>query len=294
MIYHTLILSLFVLAALSFAPFLPNGETFCYTAPGWYNGTCANKATAESYFIRSDSILGASRETWAERWISWFENTDSISLTPLVDCGVFCNSSGDCQINPAPMSNNLGYTDQPFIISNTPMMFLSGVLGPQPGATEGFVERSITIPQGVYLFFPILNSWISAATDGTPTNGICEAEFDPEDSMAWIEGQIPTFNVSMAFLDIDYCSMSTEGIDRTTVFTTTPFCLNYDKLNIENQPNCRFCDTLTYGYYAAVSPLSVGEHTIHFGGTNLNNTNGELIYKLDAIYNIRVIEARML
>jgi hypothetical protein len=130
-----------------------------------------------------------------------------------------------------------------------PVWFLAGVFG-----TPGTAERTITIPPGKALFFPVINFvWISTGpTDPQTAEGIraivepaanaatdlaCEVDGVPVKNLAAYRTESPLFNVTLPAGNIFGVGPATYG------------------------------PSMDQGYYLMLAPLGLGKHTIHFKGS---------------------------
>jgi len=128
------------------------------------------------------------------------------------------------------------------------------------GTTGGSAERSITVPSGTALFFPIVNYfWINTPEYGDPAwsddfeitvRELLAAQVDTaQDLMVEIDGKlVPNVYALRAASPVAMCMVPAEG----NIF------------GVPLNPVPREC--LADGYWALLPPLSVGQHTIRFGG----------------------------
>jgi hypothetical protein len=174
--------------------------------------------------------------------------------------------------NPSPL--NGGYDvgdprcDGEFVDG---VFFLAGTQGGDP------VERTCTVPAKTALFFPVLNSFITA------------------EEAAYPEG--PTNFVDTALANGEF-SATLDGEDlKIKRIATGPFTLILPEDNIFDCPQCDPPVDLGGPYpYAAVSDglwvylpqgLKPGEYALHFGGTSVR-ANGEP-FSVDVTYNLIVV-----
>jgi hypothetical protein len=149
--------------------------------------------------------------------------------------------------------------------------FLAGVVGSPE-------KRSITIPSGIALFFPVANVECS------------NLEPDP------FHGDTPAARAACANGHIDRTSGLFATVDGRAVqnlqgfrgqspdFTFGPLpdpniLLGTDDVGLTGQ-------STDAGFYLLLTPLSIGNHTIHFGGTF-----DEFNASIDTTYNIAVVPA---
>jgi len=152
------------------------------------------------------------------------------------------------------------------------LMFLSGV-----GAGTPSVD--VTIPAGTFLFFPVVNAECSVV-EPDPFHGDNEAEM-----RECANGHID--NTSGLFAEID--DVTVENLDDYRVdsplFEFGPLPAD----NIYGLPESTTSYSVDAGVYLLLAPLSVGQHTIHFGGTF-----DEFGYTIDTTYNITVVAGQPL
>jgi hypothetical protein len=205
--------------------------------------------------------------------------------------------------------------------NNGPVFFLSGIFGVfEPGfpGTVGSATRSITIPQGTPLFFPVLN--IEGDNIGSGTKG-----FNP----LMTEAQLRALNASTVatytglYATIDGKSIDLGGpnflkspyrdISPTAFDLTLPPDLGGKNENLYNffynpplpipgglyratdpafpagtAANGFTNSPVQDGIYLLVGPLTPGEHVITFGGENINPINPSQDFKLAIVYDITV------
>jgi hypothetical protein len=141
-----------------------------------------------------------------------------------------------------------------------PVWFLAGNSG-------GTSERTVTVPAGKALFFPVLNA------------------FDTED------GTVPEMRAGLAAL-IDTASDMDVEIDGKSIGNLTSyreqsveFAIDLPADNIFGDPTLagHYEPVVDDGIYLLVAPLRVGAHTIHFHGTT--TLTG---FTLDVTYHLTV------
>jgi hypothetical protein len=151
-----------------------------------------------------------------------------------------------------------------------------------PGTVLGEADRTLTIPSGTALFFPLINAEASTIEG----NGETEEELreaanffadfvDPDSVFLEIDGH-----------DVDVSNSRVES----PLFEFGPLPANnvlaasgYDA------PEGAISPSVADGYYAFVPPLSVGTHTLHFGGEADITSVGGPLFILDIRYTIRVV-----
>jgi hypothetical protein len=147
--------------------------------------------------------------------------------------------------------------------------FLAGTVG-------GPATRSITVPAGTALFFPIVNYfWVNTPEYGDPPWSPTQEAYVRSLQAAYI-------NTAFGLvLEID--GRSVPNLDRFRVAGEVGECtLPADNIfGVPFDPVPHEC--VTDGYWALVPPLSAGNHTIHFAGAIAADG-----FSLDVTYDITV------
>jgi hypothetical protein len=157
--------------------------------------------------------------------------------------------------------------------------FLSGVLESPAGSAREI--RSITIPSGTALFFPIVNAECSNL-EATPFHGDTPAQ-----RADCANGLIDTLdNTSSLFATIDGRAVQNLAGFRgqSPDFTFGP--LPNPNVLLGNADAGLTGQGTDVGYYLMLTPLSVGKHTIRWGGTFPS-----FDLSVDTTYNITVVPA---
>ena len=146
--------------------------------------------------------------------------------------------------------------------------FLTGTLG-------GAATRDVTIPAGTSLFFPIVNYfWVN-----TPEYG--DAPWSPDQEAFVRQLMADTVDTAQNMsLEVDgrpIPNLATLRVSGAVGACTLPDD-NIFEVPFEPVPH----DCVADGYWALLSPLSVGTHTIHFAG------GFESGFSLDVTYHITV------
>lgn len=133
-----------------------------------------------------------------------------------------------------------------------PVWFLAGTQG-------GTAERTVTVPAGNALFFPIVNFvWVNAPEFGDPpwspeqeanARAVAAAFIDGATGLACeIDGR-PVANIE------DYRCQTPPGKD---------YMVAFPEANVWGIPEGTYGPSVDDGIYLMLAPLSVGKHTIHF------------------------------
>jgi len=145
--------------------------------------------------------------------------------------------------------------------------------------SSGATTRTITVPTGTALFFPIVNYfWIN-----TPETG--DAPWSP-DQEALARGVL-AYVVDTAgnlVLEIDgkpYAKVNTLRVASSVGYCTPPTAAEDNLFGVALNPGQHEC--VADGYWALLPPLSVGEHTIRFAGEV-----AAVGFALDVTYNVTV------
>ena len=184
----------------------------------------------------------------AAKWWQWALETPS-SESPLTD------QSGQRAAVNQPRGN---------------IWFLAGNLG-------GTTVRTVTIPAGKALFFPVVN--VVDVEDGTTIPGgttVFKVHQPLQTAQSIVSEIIATASGS--------CTVDGTNVPITAanLEQSVPFTLLLPDHNLLGVPAGVYYPAFDSGYYVLLNPLSPGQHTIHFTG-GFNNSNF-----LDVTYNITI------
>lgn len=207
----------------------------------------AEAASARSVLPPTSNAYGKSYAEWSAAWMQWAMSIPA-SANPILD------ATGDYAAN-----GQLGK-----------VWFLAGTTG-------GTAVRTLSVPTGTPLFFPIVNYfWVN-----TPEYG--DQAWSPAQEVAardFIAGQIDT--ATDLTLQIDGRSINNLynfRFQSTAALCNIPPEDNIFGVSLVNNPyHC-----VTDGYWALLTPLPIGQHTIHFTG-GLSSSG----FSLDVTYHITV------
>ena len=146
------------------------------------------------------------------------------------------------------------------------------------GTSGGAAERTITVPEGKALFFPIAEwAWVNTPQFGdNPWSPAQEAY-----TRGWIAAQVD-----------DYVNLSCQIDGRAVVnlaayrFQTPPgqaYMVTFPDNNLWQIPAGTYGPSVDDGYWLMLTPLSHGHHTIHFTAAQ-----GSYPWSLDVVYHITV------
>src|SRR5262249_28289541 len=131
------------------------------------------------------------------------------------------------------------------------------------GNNGGSTVRTLTIPSGKSLFFPIVN--IVDWEDATVTGGGGKL-FRSKNPAQTAQGL-----VTMVMATASDMSCTVDGIPvpitSDNLEVSNPFTFNLTGDNIFGVPAGVYYPAVDSGYYVTLQPLSPGQHTIHFAGT---------------------------
>jgi hypothetical protein len=225
------------------------------------------KTTLAAALILGLGLLGGGISAFAQEendplaslTAQWWQYANSIPTTvnPLVD-----STGADC---------NVGQRD--------PVWFLTGTF------FGGTADRTCAIPEGEWLFFPVINS----VDFNTP--GVCGQNGSLD---------VPTLRaLSAAFIDgatkltVQVDGKTVKGLVRvrSEVFATTiPTDNIYNALcgGPGTVPAGVYSPSVDDGYYVLLKPLSVGNHTVHFHAEVPSQS-----FVLDVTYNLVVVPVQL-
>lgn len=161
------------------------------------------------------------------------------------------------------------------------IFFLAGVINQSGAAT-----RSITAPTGSRLFFPILNVEYDNLGTGPPLtvpqlrDAAAGYVNSTSELHATIDG-VPMQNLFGYRVRSDAFCCSVPAADNLYQF----FGLGDLLTGLACSDSFCVCPAVSDGYWMLLSPLSVGKHTINFGGTFTQPSP----FSLDITYNIIVV-----
>jgi hypothetical protein len=188
-------------------------------------------------------IEGKSYAEWSAAWWQW-----ALSLpandNPFFDEGVSVNGANG---------------------QSGKVWFLTGVIN-----ESGTAARTLTVPKGTMLFFPVINTEASTLEVGTPFYGSNETE---------LRETALSFALANAFAQID--GVPVQNLDRYT-FLSPLFSFSVPDDNVLGVPSGEGF-SVSNGVYLMLAPLPVGQHVIHFGGTF-----ADFAFSLDITYVIDV------
>jgi len=146
------------------------------------------------------------------------------------------------------------------------------------GNSGGTTVRTITVPSGKALFFPIVN--VFDVEDATIRGGgvFFLVPHPVQTAQAFVATVITTATGLSCEVDGSPIPITTDNLERST-----PFGLQLPADNILGVPAGAYFPAIDSGYYVLLSSLSAGQHTIHFAGTLTFFS-----LSLDVTYNITV------
>jgi hypothetical protein len=218
-------------------------------------------SAAPHVFAPHSTVRGESLGEYAADWLKWALSIPN-STNPLNDT----------------TGANAG-VDQPKNV-----FFLGGTL---PGGPAS-VTRNITVPTGTDLFFPVLNLfWVNVNTPYPPLGIPADPPFATNEPniRANFDTEIAAFTGVFATIDGAPVSNLTSHVEEDPFHG---FTINFPTTPAENPffglPGNILGEAATDGIYLMTGPLTPGQHTIHFGGTDpISN------FSLDVTYHITVV-----
>ncbi|HAJ63793.1 MAG TPA: hypothetical protein DCP31_34970 [Cyanobacteria bacterium UBA8543] len=147
------------------------------------------------------------------------------------------------------------------------VFFLVGADLPNP------VTRKITVNENQLLFLPLINGWAN--------NFLVNPPLTVEELAGWITPAIDL--TDSLFFKLDGVALSTDELFQHRQ-TPTPFNVTLAENNFFGEPAGTSSIVVSDGYWLMVEPLSVGKHTMSFGGTI-----SDLDFKQDITYEISVV-----
>jgi hypothetical protein len=203
---------------------------------------------------------GRTYAEWAAAWWQWAVGIP-VDENPITD-----------------PDGRFGLTDQ-----SGSVYFLAGAFG-------GTAERSITIPTGKALFFPILNSLWWAPDDVDDATAYVEGVLGL-DAADFTDEELVRMLAAAQVSGVESMSLLVDGRPVDNVldyyFETDAFSLTdtdlIDSFGGEiGQPNTAFAA----GYWVMLNPLPPGEHTITWSANQVNPVAGS--FSLDITYHVTV------
>ena len=135
--------------------------------------------------------------------------------------------------------------------------FLAGTTGSSPAVT-----RTITVPSGAALFFPIVNYFWLNTPEGTPPDPPWSPEWEAE-VRAFLASLVDTYQGLSLTID----GKAVPNVETLRVASTVGSCTppaNDNIFGVPLDPTPHEC--VGDGFWALLPPLSVGKHTIRFTG----------------------------
>ncbi len=218
-------------------------------------------------FVPEQAHFGATYGEWSARWWQWAEELP-FSLHPLTDeTGA---NAGQGQVDP--------------------VWFIGGEFATPFGAPDGHAERTMTIPKGRALFFPIANN----EQDNITCNAPDYVPLSPSELANYF--QTPRYDVRDVYCTVDDVTVvdSPDG-DAAQRFraksSAFSFLLTADSIasNLCGAPPVATLVDPAYsdGLWVMLAPLAPGEHTVTFGAQFPPYPGG---WRLDITYHITVTE----
>jgi len=179
---------------------------------------------------------------------------------------------------PTPVNPTLDNTGQNAVVGQRgPIWFLAGVFG------GGTATRTCSVPQGVALFFPVINS----VNINTPN--VCGQKEPLTVSELRAASAVFIDKASNLSATVDGIAIKNLRRVRSQVFSVAlPEDNIFDKPcengGLGNVPAGIYSPAVDDGFYVLLDPLSVGTHALHFHAENPSQGFTE-----DVTYNLAVV-----
>jgi len=149
--------------------------------------------------------------------------------------------------------------------------FLAGNLG------GGTTIRTITVPAGKALFFPIVNVFDVEDGIGVPGGMRVFMVHQPlQVAKAFVSSAIATATGLSCQVDRSPLQITAANLEQST-----PFSVFLPADNILGVPAGVYFPFIDSGYYVLLNPLSAGLHTIHFAGSiTFFNSSQDVTYNI--------------
>lgn len=168
-----------------------------------------------------------------------------------------------------------------------PVWFLGGtfaVIEIEPGVILGEVTRECTIPVGTSLFFPLVDVECSEIEGNGETEGELRA--------------CANFFADFIVPELLFCEVDGREAQNLEQFRVESALFTFGPLPDNNileffgldAPEGSTSPSVSDGVFVMLHPLSVGEHTVHFGGAVDLTEVGGPIFLQDITYHITVAE----
>jgi hypothetical protein len=205
--------------------------------------------------------FGRSYADWGAQWWKWALSIPT-PLNPLAD----------------PTGANAAQSQ------SGPVWFLAGTFCANfpvgPGCNFATATRTVSVPVGKALFFPILNSECSTFEgNGTTLADLTTcARFGGDNASGLV------------------CEVDGEAIPNVASFRATSGLFTWGPLPDNNilqgfgldAPAGTTSPAVQDGFYVMLTPPCPGQHTIHFAGSIFDPGNGALLFGLDVTYHLTV------
>ena len=161
-----------------------------------------------------------------------------------------------------------------------PVWFLAGTF------TGGPVVRNCTVPADKALFFPLVNTFdlFDPTETGTPLDDVRALVAPLINGVVTLQATLDSADVK----DLFGYRVASRGFTYVLPENNLATAL-FGAVFPDGYPAKKYGPTTSDGYWLLVAPLSLGKHTIHFGGTvDLPNVH----FTTDVTYNLTVVRAR--
>ena len=196
---------------------------------------------------------GKSYSQWATTWWRWLVSIPAAN-NPVLD----------------PTGQNAGLNQ------SGKVWFLAGNFG-------GASERTVTVPSGKALFFPILNTiYLGFPCDARNLPG-CEADQALANDLAGLLALIrPSMDGVTMACEID--GHPIRNLQANRLESAAIYSIDLGAGNVFGLPAGPYNPSADSGYYLMLAPLTAGHHTIHFKGAQAGD-----VFSLDVTYHLTVL-----
>jgi hypothetical protein len=177
----------------------------------------AHAAGADLVVAPTLAVAGRSQAEWSRAWWQWAGSFDD-DESPVSD-----PTGEDCDLR-----------------QSGPVWFLAGTYG------TGRTVRSCAVPQGKYLFFPLVN--------------VVQTPWDDETTCAEVTSRARRAMEGANSFVVDIDGHRIPGLQKHRFATTA--CFDLGALSDDREP---IFPSAANGYYVMLKPLAPGKHVLNFG-----------------------------
>jgi len=242
------------------------------------------------HVIHFHGVLGPGEEVWFELDVTYLitvmddDGDDDDTVWP-IDSTPYGKAYGEWSglwwqwalSIPADQNPMLDETGEYAGINQSgPVWFLAGTQG-------GTAERTVTVPEGKALFFPLVNYvWVNAPAYGDPP-------WSPEQE-AYARGLIGGFMDEATGLACEIDGQPVENLEAYRCQTPPgkDYMVDFPEGNVWGISAGTYGPSVDDGIYLMLKPLDEGDHIIHFHGAAGPPDDPE--FELDVTYNLSIVD----